>query len=131
MFILDPSTPLNNAYSLELPVHILHLSPPRCASHHEDTCGVLVALTIWPPGLSLHAHPWMMLAGENNVSCVTLTNTACRAEIMKRRGAKGANIPVKGPRFPKHFHYSCLTVTVTGFLVCLGGEKTRPSNLFK
>lgn len=125
MFILDPFTPLNNAYSLELPVHILHCATSPCVRSppKRDISGVLDGFAIWPQAFTT-CIPRDNACQGNNVSCVTLTKTACCAEIMKHRAAawraKGANTLVEGSLSSsiKHSYYPSLTVILIGSSVC-------------
>lgn len=76
MFILDPFTPLNNAYSLELPVHILHRAcPPPLLQSKTDIKLCFGFLIVSGPralclSLSLHALPRMVLLSTGTKSHV-------------------------------------------------------------
>lgn len=80
MFILDPFTPLNNAYSLELPVHILHRAcPPPLLQSKTDIKLCFGFLIVSGPralclSLSLYTHSpgWCCFPREQSLMCESL-----------------------------------------------------------
>lgn len=86
MFILDPFTPLNNAYSLELPVHILHRAcpPPLLQSKTDIKLCFGFLIVSGPRALCLSLSTRTPQDGAafhgNKVSCVSHSGRLLRGD---------------------------------------------------